>query len=179
MSLISIPVDIVQSVQEKAAVTEILWPLGAYVMFQPNGMTLALFGRHNDELVHRGGLFELGGDKPANLGLAIWDMWKDLKDTPEEELQENLKALVHESVLRTKKSEETTDLAFFTEKYARTASEALKIPKNRIQARLLYIEEGQVVAELYVGGQLVKMGDPRLDKVSKAFERYLSTAKPN
>jgi len=180
-SLISIPVDMVEHVREKAEIEEIIWPLGAYVIFQPHGMTLAIFGRANGEFVHRGGQFDFGEDKPTTLGVSIWNLWQALRDTDEGVLQENLKQLVHDTLLSRETCEELSPeaLEYFQAQYARFAAETLEVSSHRVSSRLCFIESGYVMAELYLDGKILDAEDERHKTITQRFERYLATAKPN
>lgn len=179
-SLVSIPTAMVDDVKQSSGIEEILWPLGAYVIFQPAGMTLSIFGRVDGELVHRGGTFEMGDETPA-LGMVIWNMWTKLRDTTDDKLQENLQNLVQETLKARETCADLTPeaLNYFRAELARQAASHLKVSESRVQARLYYVESGYVAAELYLEGQLLSPEDERHKAITAQFQRYLSTAKPN
>jgi len=175
-SLLSIPKEMVDKVQVEAGVEDILWPLGAYVIFQPNGVTLALFGTIQGERVHRGGIFD-----PTDMGQAVSSMWQALRDTPNETLQENLKQLVHETFVVREVFKEITPeaLDYFQGQYVQLASDVLNVSPKRVRARLYFIETGHITPELYLDNVLLNSDDDRFKVVTNHFENYLSTAKPN
>lgn len=180
LSVISIPVDMVAHVQQDAGVEEVVWPLGAYVIFQPEGLTLALFGRTNGALLHQGGNFELDSDKALSLGVSVRNMWKKLRDTPELTLQDNLKIMVHHTMLAIGGPELDNDsINFFKERLTSFAADSLGVARSRVRSNLYLVEQGYVVAELFLDDVFLDPADPRHRTINERFERYLATAKPN
>lgn len=175
-ALVSVPVSLVEHVQKAAEIDEILWPLGAYVIFGLNELTLAIFGRSRDQVVHRGGNFG-----PEDLGAAFTSLWQKLRGTPSEVLQENLKQLVHETHMARGTCKDLTpeSLIFFQGEYVRLAAEVMGVSRSRVRARLFFIEAGYVMVDLYLDGVLIDPSEERHRATMKEFDRYLSTAKPN
>lgn len=174
LEMVSLPADMVAHVKQESGIEEILWPLGAYLIMQPSGLTLALFGRMDGKLVHRGGNFE-----PSTLGEPMWELWQELRDTPEAVIQENLKKMIHHTMLLMGVEPElgSEALQFFQGQLTRIAAEVLGVARSRVRSNLYFIDQGYVSAELLLDGKFLTR--ERHAEVEVQFKRYLATAKPN
>ena len=84
--LVTIPSFIVDGVTKAAGLTPV-WPLGVFVIFTEEGVTVCVYG--HDE--HRNfdtkrNTIELLDDVIPPIGEAVWKMWKELRYTPEDDL---------------------------------------------------------------------------------------------
>lgn len=77
---VKIPAIIIDMIQKASGVVEILWPLGVYVGFTSEGMTVGIFGRkENGEVAHGVSQKEMNEYEMPDVGEAVWEMWKRLR----------------------------------------------------------------------------------------------------
>lgn len=69
---------------------EPVWPLGIYVAFTPDGISIGIFGTNAaGEYVNGMSSEKLEEDVVAPMGKVIWDLWKQLRNVPEPVLHQN------------------------------------------------------------------------------------------
>jgi hypothetical protein len=78
-----IPVAVIDAVKKNSGVIEPLWPLGVYVGFTEEGITLGVYGRkEGGEVVHGVAQQAITEKEPPPMGEIIWDLWKKLRRAP-------------------------------------------------------------------------------------------------
>jgi hypothetical protein len=88
-----VPMVCVDMVKSRTGITPV-WPLGVFLIFTDEGITLGIFGSRPDETLG----FELSDldleEDKAPEGLApLWEQWKKLRDSPTEVALENLERM--------------------------------------------------------------------------------------
>jgi hypothetical protein len=81
-----IPSFIVDDVSKAAGLTPV-WPLGVFVIFTEEGATVCVYGHdeHGNYDTKRNTI-ELKDDVIPPIGEAVWTMWKELRNTSEDDL---------------------------------------------------------------------------------------------
>jgi hypothetical protein len=88
-----IPSFIVDGVVKAAGLTPV-WPLGVFVIFTEEGLTVCVYGKdEHGEFDTKRNTIELLDDVIPPIGEAVWKMWKELRSTPEEDLVIGLSTL--------------------------------------------------------------------------------------
>lgn len=91
--LVTLPSFIVDEVTKAAGLTPV-WPLGVFILFTEEGVTVCVYGRdEHQNFDTKRNTIELQDDVIPPIGEAVWTMWKELRDTPEEDLVINLSIL--------------------------------------------------------------------------------------
>lgn len=78
-----IPAVVVDMIQKASGIVEILWPLGIYVGFTSEGMTVGIYGRKEDgEVTHGVSQKAINEYEVPDVGEVLWEMWKRLRMPP-------------------------------------------------------------------------------------------------
>jgi hypothetical protein len=89
-----IPQVTAESVKAMTKLTPV-WPLGIYLVFLDEGITMGIFGSDPEGKLGHGSSDLPLAEEGAPEGLVhIWDLWKKYRDTPEEVIVGNLERLV-------------------------------------------------------------------------------------
>ncbi len=81
--LVAIPEVTIKQVQQASGVVEVLWPLGVYLGFTEEGLTLGIYGRNSTgEVVHGVSQKPLSVDTCPDIGPEVWNLWKKLRVPP-------------------------------------------------------------------------------------------------
>jgi hypothetical protein len=92
--MITLPSFVIDQVKSNSDVTP-EWPLGIYVVFVGDGVLLGIHGRTPDgELVDKNSTLELTEDEVPEIGEDIWNLWKLLRNTPDEVVEANYQNLL-------------------------------------------------------------------------------------
>lgn len=80
---VNIPAVVVDMIMKNSGVTELLWPLGLYVGFTAEGMSVGAYGRDaSGKVVHGIAQEKFSETEPPPMGTGVWDLWKRLKRPP-------------------------------------------------------------------------------------------------
>lgn len=96
---VMVPKFIVDGVVKASGLTP-RWPAGVFVIFTDEGATVCVCGvGESQEIEFRRNTLTLSEDENQNppVGDAVWKMWKELRDTPEETLSSNLDKLMNQT----------------------------------------------------------------------------------
>lgn len=90
---VTIPSFIVDDFTKAAGLTPV-WPLGVFVIFTREGMTVCVYGHdENRNFETKSNTIELQDDVIPPIGEGVWKMWKELRDIPEDDLVISLSVL--------------------------------------------------------------------------------------
>ena len=91
---VNMPCVFADRIMENSKV-EPVWPLGIYVAFTTDGISVGIFGKNQTgEYVNGLSSEKLEEDVVAPMGEVIWNLWKKLRDTPEPVLHKNFDRLL-------------------------------------------------------------------------------------
>lgn len=91
---VNMPCAFADKILENSKV-EPAWPLGIYVAFTKDGISVGIFGTNQaGEYVNGLSSEKLEEDVVPPMGELIWDLWKKLRDTPEPVLHKNFERLL-------------------------------------------------------------------------------------
>jgi len=80
---VMIPEGTVDLIKRASGIVEPLWPLGIYVGFTEEGISIGIFGRkENGEVTHGISQQAITEDACPPMGEVIWDLWKKLRRVP-------------------------------------------------------------------------------------------------
>lgn len=93
-----LPAIVIEGIKKNSGVLRPAWPLGVYIIFTVEGISVGIYG-HNAEgaLVNGVSSLDLEEDKVPHIGEAMWQMWKRLRDTNEDELAANFNRLLKQT----------------------------------------------------------------------------------
>jgi len=88
MNPVLLPLMVVEGIQRNSGILKPSWPLGVYVIFTLEGISVGIYGRNTEgSLVNGVGSIDLEEDKVPPIGEVVWQRWKRLrKEINEEEL---------------------------------------------------------------------------------------------
>lgn len=91
---VTIPKFIVDEVVKASGLTP-WWPLGVFVIFTDEGATVCVYGHDSNMKVDlkRTSIALTESEDNSPVGDAVFKMWKDLRNTPEQLLAENFNKL--------------------------------------------------------------------------------------
>lgn len=95
---IGLPSIVLEQVKENSGSTP-TWPLGVYVLFTEEGITLGIHGKTLDgEITDKYSSIELEEDTVPDLGEEVWKMWKLLRNSSDEQIEVNYQLLLKKTL---------------------------------------------------------------------------------
>lgn len=178
-SLICLPVELIQDVHNQVGDIEVIWPLGVYVVFTSDGMSVLIFGRMDGELVHKG--CEFGLQDPDRFGPQVRESWERLRDVNKETISRTL----HELVEETHASRSAYDSLDFDrlfraqDRLTDAVAETQKVRRSQVITQLYFTEKSDIVIDVQVDGEPVDLSVEPYNSIVRQIHKDHSAVKPN
>jgi hypothetical protein len=172
---VGVPTALIEQSQKSSEISELIWPLGAHLIFKPTTITLGLYGRSNGTITHKGIVFNLADPTPVSLGSEVWGLWRRLKNVEDERLETHLKRFVHLSLLRHGPPFSQEERDFLQHEYLALAALIFQVPRHSISAEFFLLTEDNLSIELRINGEPIPQEHPLNLEVIRRFNRYLSS----
>lgn len=92
---VTLPVIAVKRFQKQTKLQDLWWPLGIHLVFTTDSLLVCVCG------LNLGGEFEVAAleipmsdSEPPSIGEVVWELWKELRDVPDEVVEQNYQKLL-------------------------------------------------------------------------------------
>lgn len=95
--LVALPTIVLETVKDNSGIIP-EWPLGVYVLFTEEGVLLGVHGKNREgEILDKYSFLDLEENVVPDLGEDIWNLWKLLREAPDELIETNYQTLLKQT----------------------------------------------------------------------------------